>query len=282
MIIEKAYAKINLTLKVLGKRADGFHELESIMVPIVDLYDELTFEPSDSDEFILVDNQIENNSILKAAKAFQQKYHTKGAIIHLKKNIPLEAGLAGGSADSSATLRGLNRLFNLNISLKELEDLASSLGSDNVFCLYNKAAVCRGRGEKLDFICCPFDFKLYLIKPDFGLKTNSVFANLDLTNLKDNNKNNVLQALKENDYAMLIDGIYNDLLEAAIKVEPKLEEMINILKKTENNVFMSGSGSTLYVISDKNIDFGLKESIYLHKHTIKNSVNDWLNIELRV
>ena len=77
------------------------------------------------------------------------------------KRIPLEAGLAGGSADSSATLRGLNRLFNLNLSLKELEELAIELGSDNVFCLYNKASICTGRGEILNFI--DFDFEFYVL-----------------------------------------------------------------------------------------------------------------------
>lgn len=274
MIIEKAYAKINLTLSVLGKREDGFHELESIMVPVVDLYDELSFQIHDSDEFILVDNVISNNSILKAAKAFQEKYHTKGAIIHLKKSIPLEAGLAGGSADSSATLRGLNRLFNLNIPLNELEELASSLGSDNAFCLYNKAAICRGRGEKLEFIEYPFSFEVYLIKPSFGLKTNAVFSKLNLNDLEVNNKDKVLLALRENDYLILEKGIYNDLLKPAISLEPKLKNMIELLKQSGREVFMSGSGSTLYIISHENMDFKFKENIYVQKHIIKNSVSD--------
>lgn len=271
MIIEKAYAKLNLTLSILEKRDDGFHELESIMVPIVDLYDELTFEENDSEEFILVNNTIEDNSILKAAKAFQKKYNTKGAIINLKKNIPLEAGLAGGSADSSATLRGLNRLFNLNIPLKELEALAASLGSDNTFCLYNKAAICRGRGEKLEFINYDFNFNVYLFKPEFGLKTSQVFQHLKLENLKKKDNEKVMQALKENDYKLLIDGIYNDLLNPATLVEPRLAE---IIQKIGSNVFMSGSGTTLYVISNENADFWEKENILLKKHTIKNSVND--------
>ena len=274
MIIEKAYAKLNLTLSVLGKRNDGFHELETIMVPVVDLYDELTFEENDSDEFVLVDNTIENNSILKAAKAFQEKYRTQGAIIHLKKCIPLEAGLAGGSADSSATLRGLNRLFGLNIPLTELEELAASLGSDNVFCLYNRAAICCGRGELLEFIDYPFSFKVYLIKPDFGLKTNEVFNKLNINDLQANNKDKVLKALEKNDYKLLIEGIYNDLLYPAIKTEPKLQKLFNEIKQSGNSVFMSGSGSTLYIVSEKNIDFTIKETNYLQKHTIKNIVND--------
>ena len=96
------------------------------------------------------------------------------------KRIPLEAGLAGGSADSSATLRGLNRLFNLNLSLKELEELAKELGSDNVFCLYNRAAICTGCGEKLNFIDFDFEFNVLLIKPKFGLLTKDVLTRIDL------------------------------------------------------------------------------------------------------
>ena len=117
MAMEFAYAKLNLSLNILGKRPDGFHNLESIMVPVVDLYDTLEFEARDDNQFIIVDDAINDNIILKAAKLFQEKYHTKGATIKLTKRIPTEAGLAGGSADASATLRGLNKLFNLNISL---------------------------------------------------------------------------------------------------------------------------------------------------------------------
>ena len=170
----KCPAKINLTLEVVNKREDGFHELETIMVPI-NLYDILYFEENNSNEMILLDNTIEDNSILKAAKLFQQTYKTKGATIKLKKRIPLEAGLAGGSADSSATLRGLNRLFKLNIPLKELESLAAKLGSDNVFCLYNHAAICRGRGELLEFINDDFRFNVTVIKPSFGILTKEAF-----------------------------------------------------------------------------------------------------------
>lgn len=272
MVIEKAYAKLNLTLSILGKREDGFHELESIMVPIYDLYDELIFEENDSDEIVLVDNIIENNSILKAAKAFQEKYKTKGCIIRLTKRIPLEAGLAGGSADSSATLRGMNRLFNLNISLKELEELALTLGSDNVFCLYNKAAICSGRGEKLEFIECDFELPITLIKPPFGILTKDVFANLNLSEITTEDKVLVLKALKENDIKLLEENIYNDLLNPAIKIENRLLEMIRFVEQSGSKCFMSGSGSALYVLGD--VQLSLPKDVYLKKHFIKNNVCD--------
>lgn len=277
MIKEKAYAKLNLSLKVISKMENGFHELESIMVPVVDLYDELFFEENDTEEFILLDNEIENNSIIKAAKAFQQKYKTKGAKIRLVKRIPLEAGLAGGSADSSATLRGLNRLFNLNIPLIELEDLAKQLGSDNVFCLHNKAAICRGRGELLEFIDSDFQFEVLLIKPSFGLLTKDVFNNL-LIKKSNHVLNNIKLALKTGDYELLDNNIFNDLLEPALKIEPQLQDVMNKIKKHNVKCHMSGSGSTLYVICNKKVmlDFGKDEIeyVYLKKHLVKSKVND--------
>jgi 4-diphosphocytidyl-2-C-methyl-D-erythritol kinase len=270
VIKEKAYAKLNLSLAVIGKRDDGFHELETIMVPI-NLYDELYFEENDSYEMILLDNTILDNSILKAAKLFQETYKTKGATIRLKKRIPLEAGLAGGSADSSATLRGLNRLFKLNRPLKELEELAAKLGSDNVFCLYNHAAICRGRGELLEFIEENFKFNVSIIKPSFGILTKDVFKNLIFKEKRD--FINVLNALKDNNIKALDENIYNDLYEPAIKIKPQLLDVVSCLEKFNYKVHMSGSGPTLFVFNLKrNIKkelFNRFDNIILHKTRIK-------------
>lgn len=276
MVKENAYAKLNLSLKVLGKTDDGFHELKSIMVPVVDLYDELYFEENDTFEFNLENDNIKNNSILKAAKAFQEKYKTKGANIRLVKRIPLEAGLGGGSADSSATLRGLNKLFNLNIPLEELEELASSLGSDNVFCLYNKTAICTGRGEKLEFIDSEFSFDVLLIKPEFGLSTKDVFNNLKIKTNQLDLTAQVLKALEENDIKLLNDEIFNDLLIPAIEIKPELGNIIKFYNDSNIKVHMSGSGTTLYVILDENTKNTLEEITneygYFKKHVIKNNV----------
>lgn len=246
MIKEKAYAKLNLSLSVLGKMDNGFHKLETIMVPI-NLYDTLYFEKNNTNEMVLIDNKIENNSIIRAAKLFQEKYKIGGATIRLKKRIPLEAGLGGGSADSSATLRGLNRLFKLNIPLKELEELAKELGSDNVFCLYNRAAICRGRGELLEFINFDFSFDVLLIKPSFGLSTKEVFTNLEyVENKKDITK--ILEALKQNDYVLLEENMFNDLLVPAKKVNNEILSFIEKIKGFNVKPFMSGSGTTFFVL----------------------------------
>ena len=273
MVKENAYAKLNLSLNVIRKMENGFHELESIMVPVVDLYDELYFEENGTDEFILSGCDIENNSILKAAYAFQKKYNTKGANIRLVKRIPLEAGLAGGSADSSATLRGLNKLFNLNLPLWELEELAKQLGSDNVFCLYNRAAICRGRGELLTFLDFDFSFNVLLIKPLFGLLTKDVFANIKIKG-KNDKILLLLKALETNDLELLDENIFNDLLAGALAVEPKLMYIKSEIEKYYSKCHMSGSGTTLYVITDNKVEISNIEYGYLGKHLVKSSVND--------
>lgn len=269
MIKEKAFAKINLSLNVLGKREDGFHELETIMAPI-NLYDELYFEENNSNEMILLDDTIEDNSILKAAKLFQETYNTKGATIRLKKRIPLEAGLAGGSADSSATLRGLNRLFNLNIPLKELEKLAIKLGSDNVFCLYNHSAICRGRGELLEFIEENFKFNITIIKPSFGLLTKDVFKEIKFTGKKE--CSDILKAIKSNDCKLLDKSIYNDLHDSAIKIHPELISFEKYLEKYGYQVHMSGSGPTLFV-------FNLKQTA---QKQLKKAFDDLILVKCKI
>ena len=282
MVTEKAYAKLNLSLNITEKRIDGFHNLESIMVPVSDLYDILEFEVRDDNQFIIVDDIVCNNIILKAAKLFQEKYHIKGANIKLTKRIPMEAGLAGGSADASATLRGLNKLYKLNIPLLELEELAASLGSDTVFCLYNKAAICRGRGEILEFIEFDFEFECYILKPSFGLLTKEVFSNyiFQETNIK---TNEIVSSLKFNNLKVLNNLISNDLYLAAIKVNPLIKEIVDVFKENGVISHMSGSGSTLFVINDGVCDKLLTnilvnnkvEYAYLGKHLIKSTVIDW-------
>lgn len=283
MVVEKAYAKLNLSLNVLDKRLDGFHNLETIMVPVVDLYDTLYFYERNDNVIEILDNNIEDNIILKAAKAFQDKYNTKGVTIRLEKRIPIEAGLAGGSADASATLRAMNKLYGLNLPLTELEKLALSLGSDTVFCLYNNAALCKGRGEILEFIDFEFDIDLCIIKPNFGLLTKDVFSKKSTNNNKADSYS-IIKALKENDILEINKLISNDLYFRAIEVEPKLKNIVDVLKKENIDIHMSGSGSSLFVFNnltikcDKCLEKHLIkndiEYVYLKKHKIKNTVND--------
>ena len=267
MIIEKAHAKLNLSLNVLNKREDGFHNLETIMVPVVDLYDTLYFYERDDNNIEVLDNNIKDNIVIRAAKAFQEKYHTKGVTIRLEKRIPLEAGLAGGSADASATLRGLNRLYGLNIPLKELEEIALSLGSDTVFCLYNKAALCKGRGEILEFLDFCFEINLCIIKPNFGLLTKEVFGKVTNRNAKSESIS-IINTLKKKDIETLNKLINNDLYFPAIEIEPKLRKIVDVFKENNISIHMSGSGSSLFVFNDSNV----KDYKCLEKHLVKNNI----------
>lgn len=180
----KAHAKINLYLNILGKRPDGYHDVENIMQSI-DLADELTFVPADAGEIIIesVPKFIpdEENLIWKAAQLLRSevKASKKGAKINLIKKIPWEAGLAGGSTDAAATLAALNSLWDLNLSLDHLQVLAGNLGADVPFCLRGGTMLAQGRGNQLiPLQALPFCY-VVIAKPPFGLATRAVYQQYD-------------------------------------------------------------------------------------------------------
>jgi len=171
-----APAKINLSLKVLGKREDGFHEIESLMVPVT-LADTLSFntggatglEFSCSDASLPMDG---SNLVVRAANLFLERMDIKtGVKIHLEKKIPHGAGLGGGSSDAATTLIALNTVFKTGLDTDSLSGMAAELGSDIPFFVYRSAAVCRGRGEIVTPVDFPHRLPLLLIKPEFGVPT---------------------------------------------------------------------------------------------------------------
>lgn len=249
MLKEYAYAKVNLYLKVVGKK-DEYHMLDTLMAK-TNLADILYFKKRKDEKINIEGIDIPNNSIYKAALAFKEKYQTSGVDIKIKKIIPTEAGLGGASADSSATLRGLNRLFKLKLSLDELNEIAKDLGSDNTFCLYNKASICLGRGEILAPLDFKFKLKALLIKPPYGLKTKEVFENV-VINKDDFSKDEIIKALKEDDIPKLNQLLENDLFVSSIKINKNLAELKEKIESFGSKVHMSGSGSTLFVI-DKDV-----------------------------
>ena len=239
MIKLKAYAKINIYLKVLGTRKDGYHDLESLMVPI-DLYDELEF--SDSDKDIIESNvDIENNIMYKAIKYMKETYKINRCVkIKLNKNIPLSSGMGGGSSDLSTTLKGLNMLWNLNLSDKELGEISLLFGSDTLFFIYNKPAIIKGRGELIEFI----DFKskdVLILNPRIKVSTKEVFSEY-----KETDKGN------------------NDLEMALLRLNPSIKEFKNYYLNQGLELSLSGSGSTYFSFS--NNDF-VSNSNYLEIKT---------------
>ncbi len=245
MIKEDAYAKVNLALDVVGKREDGYHELKMIMIPI-ELHDEMTFEHAD--EIILKSNiDIPDNGVLKAAYALQKKSRVRaGALITLLKRIPIGAGLAGGSADIAATLRGLNRLWQLNLEFKELEEIALSLGSDTLFCLYNRPAYVFGRGEHLLFIHTPPIESIHLIVSPLNVSTGRVFSNHTITH-QPKQFDRLFRLYLNDHFHAFFRRTYNHLTMTTLKLYPELESTWKKVRKVSRLGLMSGSGATFFI-----------------------------------
>jgi 4-diphosphocytidyl-2-C-methyl-D-erythritol kinase len=172
-----APAKINLSLEVKARRADGFHEIETLIAPI-SLADRITIEKRGGDggiQFSCDDETLpsgNDNLVVRAAKRFMERTGNSTAIaIHLEKRIPHGAGLGGGSSDAASTLLGLNELFSAGLSVDELVQLAAQLGSDVPFFIRRSPAVCRGRGEIVEPAAVATRFRLLLLKPEFGVAT---------------------------------------------------------------------------------------------------------------
>lgn len=254
MIYEKAYAKINLALEV-GKEINGYHEVKNLMVPI-DLYDEVFLEKYSKD-FLECETEIPDNICLKAMELFKEKFHIEESVhITLHKKIPIMAGLAGGSSDAAATLRGLNRLFEIDASYEDLYELACKLGSDVPFFLKNQTALCTGHGEILHPM--DIDFKgvsFLIIRPQFGLSTKEVYQNYTWNGISKNVElQNLLDAIKKKDFDDMDRWIFNDLQATALKLSPELSELFKKIDGLSYIPHMSGSGPTLFLLNAKYVD----------------------------
>jgi 4-diphosphocytidyl-2-C-methyl-D-erythritol kinase len=254
--------KVNLLLNILGKRPDGFHELETVMQP-VNLCDRLTFERrgaavelSCSDAALPVDSR---NLVYRAATGFLQTAKiSDGVRIHLEKKIPLAAGLGGGSGNAATTLLALNKLFGQPLSAAKLGELAVSLGSDVPFFLQNKPVLATGRGEKiqpLDFFPALRDKAFLLIHPGFGIATAWAYENLArfpaALNGKKSRAQELISLLQTNDLKMAAKKFYNSLEAPALEKYPVLALFQEFLRAHGAlAVLMSGSGSTTFAIAE--------------------------------
>ena len=267
-LIIEAHAKINLHLEVLGIRSDGFHELAMVMQSI-NLSDQLKMVKSADNNITLKsnNNQISNgedNLIIKAAKLLRNKVgNTKlGADIELEKNIPIGAGLAGGSTDAAATLVGLNKLWKLNLEIKELEKLSEEIGSDIPFCISGGRQLCFGRGEILEKLKFDqFELGLILVKdPSIQVSTpiayrkyKEQFGNTYLEDDKDFQiKRNILRTNNWSDMSLLNNRteIQNDLQKTVCPMAPEVRKSLKILSDLPGSllVSMSGSGPSCFAL----------------------------------
>ena len=279
----KAFAKINLSLDVTGVRPNGYHDVSMIM-QTVGLCDELILRKNFSEENASApeefkieiealpgdpdgDNYIdisrlsfgEDNLIYKAAKLFFAECEKKGKVLNkpnencsgvgilIQKNIPLSAGLAGGSTDAAATLRGLNTLFEAGFSQKELCSIAEKIGADVPFCVMGGTMLSEGIGEILTTLPPAPDCYVLIAKPDNGLSTKYVYDNLKMDSLKHPDTEAVVDAIVRNDLKDLCENMGNVLETVAIPELP----MIAAMKTTMRSMgavgsLMSGSGSAVF------------------------------------
>ncbi|WP_204956216.1 4-(cytidine 5'-diphospho)-2-C-methyl-D-erythritol kinase [Metabacillus crassostreae] len=251
-VLEKAPAKINLSLDVLHKRKDGFHEVEMIMTTI-DLADRVELVDLPYEDIRIVSHNRfvpddQRNLAYQAAKLLKERYNIKkGISISITKTIPVAAGLAGGSSDAAATLRGLNRLWKLGLSLDELAQLGAEIGSDVAFCVYGGTALATGRGEIIQHINPPPHCWVVLAKPTIGVSTADVYKNLKIDSIKHPDVRGMVQALEAGDYEGICDLMGNVLESVTLHMHPEVANIKDQMKRFgADAVLMSGSGPTVF------------------------------------
>ena len=255
--VEKAWAKVNLGLKILGRREDGYHDLVSIF-QTVDLHDLLTFEPTERGQIDLIcsDPSLptgEKNLIYQAVVLLREETGVdRGVRIYLEKQIPVGAGLGGGSSDAATTLRALNRLWGLHLDARVLRRLAENLGSDVPFFLRPGTALATGRGERLDYLSWLPQVLYILVYPGFSVSTGWAFQNLKLDLTKGSKYIKFLNSIKKSGQIQtsgLLDCLENDFLPLIETTHPQVREVEDRLTHLgASAVSLSGSGSTFFGI----------------------------------
>lgn len=248
----KAYAKINLSLDVIGKREDGYHLLTMIMQTI-DLYDILNINKA-SKGINLTSNKAylptdDRNLCYKAAKLFMEKYEiNEGIDIDIKKNIPVAAGLAGGSTDAAAVLKAMRDIFEVKASNEELMELALKIGADVPYCIIGGTALCEGIGEKIKRLNSFNNHILVVIKPPFGVSTKEVYQNLDTSKIyKHPDTMQLIKAIEDNNLDYLSKNMKNILENVTLRKHNILKEIKNsMIKYGALGAMMSGSGPTIF------------------------------------
>lgn len=256
-IIEKAPAKINLGLDVLYKRPDGYHELAMVMAS-VDLVDRLTLTSLAEDRiqietnraFLPVDGR---NNVYQAAELLKRRYGiTEGIKIDIQKQIPVAAGLGGGSSDTAAALRGLNKLWQLHLSLEELVAIGVEIGTDVPYCLYGHTAYITGKGEIVEPITPMPACWVVLVKPKISVSTRTVFPEVDVDKIHHPDILGLKAAIESHDYATMLEKMGNSLEDITISRHPIIQQIKDrMLKYGADTALMSGSGPTVFALCHK-------------------------------
>jgi len=251
-MILKAYGKINISLDVVGKREDGYHLLRMLM-QTVDIYDELTFKKCEegiqiscNKDFVPTDKR---NLVYKAIELFSSTYNIKGGVkVHIVKNIPVEAGMAGGSTDAAAALRAMRDLYKPEVTDKELMTLGVKIGADVPYCILGGTALCEGIGEVITQLK-PFNDKiLVVVKPNFGVSTIEVYKAFALKEVKVHpDTEGLIEAMEKDNLSYVGNNMKNLLETVTIKKHNEIQEIKDfMIKEGSVGSMMSGSGPTVF------------------------------------
>ena len=260
-MVINSYAKINLFLRIGKKLGSGYHNLQSVMQRI-ELSDNMNFEPINEDRILIESTnkeiENENNLAYKAALLLKKKFKVKhGVRIFIEKNIPLEAGLGGGSSNAATALLNLNKLWGLKLKEKQLIDLASQIGSDVPFFIGENAALVEGIGEKIKRIKKSFSINIVLINPGFRVSTKWAYSAFDRQKPRiktSANINDLVRAIEKKDIKDIAKNLHNDFEPIVMKKYKGINEIkTNLLRNDALNALVSGSGPTV---------FGVFNSIY--------------------
>lgn len=254
----KAMAKVNLGLDVLRRRENGYHDVKMVM-QTVDLYDELTVKKEEGEQISITTNAgelplNEDNLIYKAAKLiFDKAGKTYGVSIHLDKNIPIAAGMAGGSTDAAATLLALNELFGFGFNKEELAEIGVKIGADVPYCIYGGTCLSEGIGEILTKLPDAPNCYIVIAKPPIGVSTKYVYENLHIETVSEHpDMDGMVEAIRNGSLKGVTDKMGNVLETVTIKKYPEIALMKKcLLENGAENALMSGSGPTVFGIFTK-------------------------------
>ena len=250
----KARAKINLALDVCRRLENGYHEVKMVM-QAVDICDELEFKKRNDPDIILSVSSrdylgdLENNLIFRAAKLMKQRYNIQQGIeIKLKKNIPVAAGMAGGSTDAAATMLAMNEMYELGLDKQQLMETAVILGADIPFCILGGTALAEGIGEKLTPLPAPPEVPLLIVKPPIMVPTKWVYENLQANELeKHPDIDGMVEALKQGDLKGIVSRMENVMESVTEKKYPIITDIKKMmLGNGAMNAVMSGSGPSIF------------------------------------
>ncbi|CDM69450.1 4-diphosphocytidyl-2-C-methyl-D-erythritolkinase [Clostridium bornimense] len=258
-MIVKCYGKINLSLDVVGKREDGYHLLEMVM-QTVDLYDTITLTKLSSGIEICCSKPYvpnnEKNIAYKAAELFINTYSIKGGVkINIEKNIPVSAGMAGGSSNAAGVLRGLRDLYKVPVSDKDLEKLSLLLGADVPYCIKGGTVLCSGIGEKMTPLKPFNNVPIVIVKPNFGVSTIYVYKNFNLAKVNTHvNTYDLIRAMDNMD----LNGVKNNMRNLLENVTLGRHKILKSIKNDMINngaiaSMMSGSGPTIFGICEDSL-----------------------------